>query len=145
MYIVFIANLIVNIFFQYSHSEKNEKITDNCNVHYNNGEEMVSLILQSVEQQLLREEMRQKCAVTGSRRETEMDSEQLPTISTTAVVDMPVTMAALVPVAPVATVMIMNRHRRSRYFEQESQQVASTNIITDSAIPSSMVRIFQCL
>jgi hypothetical protein len=111
---------------------------DNYSIYDINSEVIVPLILQSVEQQLLREEMRQKCAVAGSRPETEMESEQLPTISTTAVADMPVTIAAMVP---VASVMKRNRHRRSRYFEQESQQAASTNLNTSPVINSSTVLI----
>jgi len=107
---------------------------------YENGSgDIVSLILQSVDQQLMREEMRQKCAVAGLRPETEMDSEQLPAISTTAIADIPVTMATLVPVVPVASVMKRNRHRRSRYFDQESQQATSTNLNTNCAITTSMV------
>lgn len=128
-------------FFQYLDPENNENLTDNCIIHGNSSEEIVSLILQSVEQQLQKEEIQQKCFIAGLRPETEMESEQLPTISTTAVVDIPVTMTALAPVAPVATVMIMNRHRRSRYFEQESQPSIGTNLNTNITIPSLMVRI----
>jgi len=116
-------------------------VTDNYSIYENGSGDIVSLILQSVDQQLIREEMRQKCAVAGLRPETEMKTEHLPTISTTAVMDMPVTMAALIPVVPVASIMKRNRHRRSRYFDQESQQTASTNLNNNSAITSSMVRI----
>jgi len=110
-------------------------------MYENDKGDIVSLILQSVEQQLLREEIRQKCGISGSRPETEMESEPLPTISTTVVAEIPVTMAALAPAVPVASVMKRNRHRRSRYFDQESQQAAFTNLNTNSAITSSMVRI----
>lgn len=124
----------------YPHSENTEKLTDNYTMYENGSGDIVSLILQSVDQQLLREEMRQKYAVAGLRPETEMELEQLPAISTTAIADISVTMAALVPVVPVASVMKRNRHRRSRYFDQESQQAASTNINTNCAITSSMER-----
>jgi len=109
---------------------------------YENGSaDIVSLILSSVDRQLLREEMRQKSGIAGLRPETEMDLEQLPTISTIAAMDLPVTMAALVPVVPVASMMKRNRHRRSRYFDQESQQAASTNLNDNSATASSIVCI----
>jgi len=111
---------------------------DDCRAYDISSDVIIQLILQSVEQQLRKEETRQKCAVTGSMPETEMESEQLPTISTTAVADPSVITAASVP---VASVMKRNRHRRSRYFEQESQQAISTNLNTTSAINSSMVLI----
>lgn len=137
------TKLLINfvIFFQYPYSENTEHLTDNYTVYENGSGDIVSLILQSVDQQLIREEMRQKCAVAGLRPETEMESEHLPTISTTAVMDMPMTMAGLVPVVPVASIMKRNRHRRSRYFDQESQQATSTNPNNSSAVTSSMVRI----
>lgn len=124
----------------YPYSENTEHLTDNYTVYENGSGDIVSLILQSVDQQLIREEMRQKCAVAGLRPETEMESEHLPTISTTAVMDMPMTMAGLVPVVPVASIMKRNRHRRSRYFDQESQQATSTNPNNSSAVTSSMER-----
>lgn len=128
----------MNFFFQYFNPVNNENFMDNCRAYDISSDVIIQLILQSVEQQLRKEETRQKCVVTGSMPETEMESEQLPTISTTAVADLPVTTAGSVP---VASVMKRNRHRRSRYFEQESQQAISTNFNTTSPINSSMVLI----
>lgn len=133
--------LIILIIFQYPHPENRENMTDNHKIYENGCGDIVSLILHSVDQQLLREEMRQQRAVAGLRPETEMESEQFSAISTPAIADIPVTMAALIPVVPVASVMKRNRHRRSRYFDQESQQAASTNLNTNCAITSSMVCI----
>jgi len=126
-------------FFQIPHPENTEKLTDNHKIYENGSADIVSLILLSVDRQLLREEIRQKSGIAGLRPEAEMDLKQLPTISTTAAVDIPVTIATLVPVVPVASVMKRNRHRRSRYFDQESQQAASTNLNDNSATTSSIV------
>lgn len=81
---------------------------------------IVSLIFQSVEHQLQAEETRRRQHVDDPLQEIEMAAEQLlpTTTTTTAVVDLPVTTAALITAAPITAMMIMNRHRRSRY-EQE--------------------------
>ncbi|XP_025196837.1 uncharacterized protein LOC112595752 [Melanaphis sacchari] len=112
----------------YSHPEKKENLMDDNSIYDVSREVIVPLILQSIEQLLLREEMRQKYP--------EMESEQQPTNSSTSATEIPVMLAALVP---IASLIKRNRHRRSKYFEQDSQAV-STNLNTTSAINSSMDR-----
>lgn len=102
------------------------------------------LISQSVEILLQKEEARRQHTV-DSIPETEMAIEQtLPTTTTTAVVDFPITAAALLPAAPATAVkIIMNRHRRSKYFEQDPLQAVATKLNTSSAIKSAMVSIIK--
>lgn len=105
------------------------------------GEEIELSILQSLENQLQLEVGNLQNVTTSSAPETEMLSgHQLPTTTTTAVVDIPVTTAAMIPAAPVATVMmIMNRHRRSRY-EQDPLQTASTKLDSNPVIQMVIIK-----
>lgn len=100
------------------------------------------LILQSVEHQLQKEEIRRQCVAIDSTQETENTSEQLEqTSKKKGAGDLSVTTTA-----PVTSVkMVMNRHRRSKYFEQESLQALVTKMNTSSAIKIPMVRIIKYL
>lgn len=117
--------------------------TNDDNIGVNHfSEDIESLILQSLENQLQLVVGNLQNVTTSSALETEMLSgHQLPTTTTTAVVDIPVTTAAMIPAAPVATVMmIMNRHRRSRY-EQDPLQNVSTKLSTSPVIQMVNVRL----
>lgn len=128
---------MVNIYFQCTNSEMNEcrnpiknrigiRRGDNDEYYSSKDINIVSLILQSVEHQVQAEETRRCQYVAGnSSQEIEMPSELPPTSTTTAVVDLPITTAALITATPITAMMIMNRHRRSRY-EQESLQAVPT-------------------
>lgn len=89
-----------------------------------------------------KEEIRQQYVSIDSTQENLNTSEQLEqTTKKIGAVDLPVTTAA-----PVTSVkMVMNRHRRSKYFEQESLQALTTKMNTSSAIKIPMVRIMQYL
>ncbi|VVC26042.1 Hypothetical protein CINCED_3A010240 [Cinara cedri] len=98
---------------------------------------IVSLILQSVEHQLQAEKThRCQYLTVNSSQEIKMTSEHLLS-TTTGVVDLPITTAALIT-APVTAMMIMNRHRRSKY-EQEPLQSVTTIPNTCSTVKTTMV------
>lgn len=110
------------------------------------GEDIESLIIQSVECQLEKEDSRQ-CNI-DSAPEVEMTTDNLLSTSTTAVMEVPVMTTAMIPIAPVTSVkMIMNRHRRSRYYEQDPLQNVATKVNTNSALITTMVcfiSLFVC-
>lgn len=96
------------------------------------------LILQSVEHQLQKEEIRRQYIAIDSTQETENALEPLEqTTKKTGTVDLTGTTTA-----PVTSVkMVMNRHRRSKYFEQDSSQALATKTNPSSGIKIPMVRI----
>uniref|UniRef100_A0A2S2R2A2 adenylate cyclase n=1 Tax=Sipha flava TaxID=143950 RepID=A0A2S2R2A2_9HEMI len=124
-------------------SEFNKNPIENCGDAYITNDEnhyskhIEPLILQSIEHQLQKEEIRRQYVSIDSTQENVNTSEQLDqTTKKTGTVDIPVTTTA-----PVTSVkMVMNRHRRSKYFEQESLQALVTKMNTSSAIKIPMTR-----
>lgn len=102
---------------------------DNDGINNYYGENIESLILQSVERQLHLEDIRQQYTM-DLMSETEAASVPLLPPNTTTAVS---SETPMIPTAVPGTTMkmIMNRHRRSRY-EQEPLQTATTKLNTSS-------------
>lgn len=122
----------------------NLTISDDNDHHYS--DDIESLILQSVEQQLKKEETLRQNIITNLPADNEMSETILsPTTSTTAAVtEMPVIVPSSTPVAPTTSIkMIMNRHRRSRYEQESLQSILknNTSIKTRKVCPMNIYNI----
>lgn len=121
----------------------NLTISDDNDHHYS--DDIESLILQSIEQQLKKEETLRKNIFTNLPVDNKISETILsPTTSTTAAVtEMPI-IAPSTPVAPTTSIkMIMNRHRRSRYEQESLQSIIknNTSITTGKVCPMKIYNI----
>lgn len=121
----------------------NLTISDDNDHHYS--DDIESLILQSVEQQLKKEETLRQNIITNLPVNNEISETILsPTTSTTAAA---VTETSIItpsiPVPPTTSIkMIMNRHRRSRYEQESLQSVVKNNTsITGKVCPMNIYNI----
>lgn len=121
----------------------NLTISDDNDHHYS--DDIESLILQSVEQQLKKEETLRQNIITNLPVDNKKSETILsPSTSTTAAVtEMPITTPST-PVAPTTSIkMIMNRHRRSRYEQESLQSIVknNTSVTTGKVWPMNMFNI----